>query len=262
MAIDLKSLTTGGGSKPPRILFYAVHGIGKTSFAANAPAPVFIQTEDGLGEQSEETRNAARFPIAASYQDVSDALTVLATEKHDFMTVAVDSLDWLEPLILQRVCEHQGVNTIEAIPYGKGFVMALDIWREFTQALNYLRNEKTMLVIETAHADVKRYEAPDQNSYDRYMMKLNPKAAAIVEENADIVLFGNYKTFTKEDANAPGKKGEKRLIAVGNNQRFLYTAERPAFRAKNRYNLPEEIPLDGNVWGVLSEHIGYLKQLT
>lgn len=262
MAIDLKSLTTGAALKPPRILFYAVHGIGKTTFAATAPNPVFIQTEDGLGEQSESTREAARFPLATSYGDVMEAITTLSTEKHEFQTVAVDSLDWLEPLILRHVCEQQNVATIEAIPYGKGFVMAQDYWREFTEGLNYLRSEKGMIVIQTAHADVKRYEAPDQPSYDRYMMKLNPKAASIIEENADIVLFGNYKTFTKEDAHAPGKKGEKRLLAVGNNQRFIYTAERPAFRAKNRYNLPEEIPLDNNVWGVLSEHIGYLKNLT
>ena len=166
----------------------------------------------------------------------------------------------MEPLILRHVCEIQNVSTIEAIPYGKGFVMALDFWREYTEALNYLRNERKMIIIQLAHSDVKRYEAPDQPSYDRYTMKLNPKAAAIVQENADIILFGNYKTFTKEDQQAPGKKGEKRLLAVGNSQRFVYTAEKPAFHAGNRFNLPEEIPLD-DVWSVLADKVGFLRDL-
>lgn len=256
MAINLSTLVSGAQHKPPRILLYSVAGLGKTTFAANAPSPVFICTEDGLGEL-----DVPSFPISTSYAGVMEAIGSLATEDHKYQTVVVDSLDWMEPLILKHVCEVQNVQTIEAIPYGKGFVMALDYWREFTEALNYLRNEKNMIVIQLAHADVKRYESPDTDSYDRYQIKLNPKAGAIVEENCDCVFFGNYKTFTKEDTRAPGKKGEKRLLAVGDSQRFIYTSERPAFRAKNRYSLPEQIPLDENVWGMISQHISFFKKM-
>ena len=38
-----------GGSKPPRLLVYGTPAIGKTTFASQAPAPIFLQLEDGAG---------------------------------------------------------------------------------------------------------------------------------------------------------------------------------------------------------------------
>ncbi len=40
---------SNGESKPPIILAYGIPGIGKTTFAAAAPNPIFIQCEDGRG---------------------------------------------------------------------------------------------------------------------------------------------------------------------------------------------------------------------
>ena len=256
MAISLATLRTGKDNKPPRILISGVQGVGKTTFAAAAPNPVFLFTEDGKGNL-----DLTDWAIS-SFDEMMEALTVLATEKHDFMTVVVDSADWFEPMVLQKVCQSQGVATIEAIPYGKGYTMALDYWREYLAALDYLRNEKNMVVIQTAHSHIKRYEAPDTDSYDRYMLKLNDKAANLLAEHSDCVFFTNYRTILKEDKNAPGKKGEKRVRAVGDGDRVLHTEERPAFHAKNRYSLPETIELNEKAWQVLAEHIPFLGSLT
>jgi len=49
MAISLNQLIRSAFPKPPIMTVYGVHGIGKTTFAAQAPSPVFVQTEDGLG---------------------------------------------------------------------------------------------------------------------------------------------------------------------------------------------------------------------
>ena len=57
MALSIASLRRHNGRKPPRILIHGVAGVGKTTFAAGAPAPVFICTEDGLG-----TLDATQFP--------------------------------------------------------------------------------------------------------------------------------------------------------------------------------------------------------
>ena len=46
MAISLASLQTSSTLRPPRILMHGVHGVGKTTFAAGADAPVVIMTED------------------------------------------------------------------------------------------------------------------------------------------------------------------------------------------------------------------------
>ena len=151
MAIDLNSITKGASHLPPRILIYGTQGIGKSTLGANAPAPIFIQTEDGLG-----LLDVAHFPIAKSFAEVIEALTVLATQEHGFKTLVLDSLDWLEPLIWAHIAKEHGHNSIEDFGYGKGYVHALDAWREYLDAINYLRNEKGMTIIQTAHADVKR----------------------------------------------------------------------------------------------------------
>ena len=114
MAISLASLQKNS-PKPPRIVIYGDAGTGKTTFGACAPAPVFIQTEDGLGNL-----DATAFPLATSFDDVMGALQSLYTEQHEFKTLVVDSLDWLEPLVWQKVCQQHSVPSIEALSYGKG----------------------------------------------------------------------------------------------------------------------------------------------
>lgn len=240
--------------KPPRITLYGVHGLGKSTFGSLAPSPVFLQTEDGL-----DSLDVPAFPLAKTFGEVMNYLGELATEDHEFKTLVVDSIDWLEPLIWKQVCVEKSVATITDIGYGGGYSAALDLWSQYIDAINYLRSEKNMMIIQLAHSHVKRYENPETDAYDRYEMKLHAKAAAKIQEHSDVVLFGNYYTAVKTD-----KEGfTERKRAIGSGERILYTQERPAATAKNRYGLPAEIPFDleGNYWNVLAEHIPYFKLL-
>ena len=115
MAISLQSLLRSGTAYPPRLLVYGVAGVGKTKLAANAPNPIFLQTEDGLG-----MIQAATFGLMRSYADIQDALDVLFTQQHDFQTVVLDSLDWLEPLIWQETARINNWGHIEQAGFGKG----------------------------------------------------------------------------------------------------------------------------------------------
>ncbi len=120
MAISLAQLTRANAPKPPRILIHGVAGVGKTTFASEANKPVFVQTEDGLG-----TLASAHFPLARTYEEVIEALAALYTEPHDFKTVVIDSVDWLEPLVWAKACRDNGWASIEDAGYGKGYVAAL-----------------------------------------------------------------------------------------------------------------------------------------
>ncbi|WP_374589124.1 ATP-binding protein [Novosphingobium sp.] len=242
MAISLSSLNRLSAPKPPRIVIYGPHGIGKNSFAGSAPRPVLINIEDG--HPSGQPIDA--FPKAESFQDVMDAMAALYAEPHEFETLVVDSLDWLEPLVwAETVRRNNAANpskpwaSIEDAGYGRGFVATLDVWREYLDAINALRNDKGMAVIQTAHAEVKRFDSPETEPFDRYQIKLHKLASALVQEHADMVLFANFKTsVTRTDV------GMKKVVrGVGAGTRALYTEERPAFLAKNRHNLPPELPL-------------------
>ena len=240
--------------KPPRILLYGPQKIGKSTFGANAPNPIFIQTEDGL-----DNIQADAYPLAPDYPTVMKYITELCTQEYKYETLVVDSADWLEPMIWAQVAKENGKRQIEDIGYGKGYMMALDVWREYIAALNFLREEKNMMIVQIAHSEIKRFENPETDGYDRYNIKLHKGAAALLAEHSEIILFANYYVGIKK--NKSGFNNET-VKAVGSGERILYTEERPSFIAGNRYGLPPEIPFtaDGSYWNVLAKHIPYFNQ--
>jgi len=236
MAISLASLKSTAVGAPPRILLHGVAGIGKTTFASQADRAVVVQTEDGLG-----SIKVPHFPLAKSFDAVMEALAALYSEAHEHKTVVVDSVDWLEPLVWERACRDNGWGSIEEPGYGKGYVAALDLWRQYLEGLNALRDQRGMTVIQLAHTDIKRFDSPEHEPYDRYVIKLHSRAAALLQEHSDVVLFANYRISTVKSDIGFNKKITR---ALGSGERVLYTAERPAFLAKNRYGLPDMLPLD------------------
>ncbi|MFN8996211.1 MAG: ATP-binding protein [Pseudomonadota bacterium] len=232
MSFDLKSIRKSEAIAAPRVMLYGVEGIGKTTFAAGAPNPIFILTEDGLGSLKVD-----HFPLAKSSSDVMEAIGTLYSEKHDFKTVVIDSADWLENMIWQEV---EASHDAKDLAYGKGAVIAANKWREILDGLDALRNDRKMAVILIAHTTIKRFDSPEVEPYDRYQPKLQDRSSAILREWADAVLFGNYKTLVKKD-DVGFNKTSNRGISTG--ERLLYTNERPAYMAKNRYSLPDHIPM-------------------
>jgi hypothetical protein len=86
MAINLQAISRNTSIQPPRIMVYGPHGLGKTTFGASAPAPIFILTEDGLGRLEVD-----HFPVAKSLQGCSGGAGV--TERRARLpTVVIDSL--------------------------------------------------------------------------------------------------------------------------------------------------------------------------
>jgi hypothetical protein len=232
----LQQIHSGPQPAPRRVLLYGTQGIGKSKFAAHSDNPIFVQTEDGLGEIA-----CDKFPLAESFDQAMAALSELYTEKHPYRTVAVDSLDWLERLIWADVCRKRNVTSIEDIGYAKGYVFALTQWREFLEGLTALRRDKSMTIVLIAHARIEKFENPETESYDRYVPRLHKLASAVVQEWCDEVLFATYKVHTKHTDEGFGRKGTR---GIGMGERILRTTERPAHMAKNRLNLPEELPLE------------------
>ncbi len=251
MAFNLQSLRRANRARPPIILLHAPHGIGKTTLAASAPNPVFLPTEDGLWH------NVPTFPRAESFEDVLSALESLYNDAHDFQPVVIDSLDWMEPMVWRKTCAINKWPSIEAPGYGKGYIAAADQWREYVDRITALRDDRNITVIQIAHSLVKRFESPETDPYDRYLVNLQDRASGLIQQHCDFVGFLNYRvSVVKTDA------GFNRKVSrgVGGGVRVLYTEERPAFLAKNRFAMPEQIELpdvtgnDPALWAAVAQY--------
>lgn len=238
----LSQVTTGKVKKPYYILMHGLPGIGKSSFAAEAPSPIFLCAEEGTSHL-----NVSRLELQ-SFGQFKEAMKELLETEHKFETVVIDTVDHLETLIFQEVCKDKNKNAIEDIGYAKGYIYALDYWKELTDLLEALRSKKSMNVVLLAHTDVKTFNDPQlAEGYDRYQVKLHHKASALLIDRVEDVLFANYKTFLHK------KDDSSKLKGLGDGTRIVYTEHRPAFVAKNRHDLPFEIPLNWNDFTRLCE---------
>jgi AAA domain len=230
----LSGITKGRRKKPIFALVYGTDGVGKTTFCSHAPNPLFIG-----GEKGTDQLDVARLPRIGTVGELLSQLKAISTEKHDFNSLVLDSVDWLEPLIWRQVCAEGKVTSIEDYGggYGKGYVRASEIWRGILEEFGVLAERFHVLLI--GHALIKAFQDPDlPTGYDRYILKVNEKAASLIRESVDVVLFAKFEVEVLKD------KGSRKARGVGDGSRIMYTERRPAFDAKNRYDLPFEMDLE------------------
>ncbi|WP_372395207.1 ATP-binding protein (plasmid) [Azospirillum sp. HJ39] len=194
--------------------------------------------ENGLGKL--DVPHFELYQKGITFNDVIDAFGVIYENSNEFETVVVDSLDWLEPLVWAETCRRNNWKTIEQPDFGRGYLATIDVWKEYIEAVNALRDDKNIAVIQLAHAVVNKTTPPDSEPSDRYEIKLHKLAKAKMIEHCDALLFANYRTSTvKSDV------GFKKTVTrgVGRGERLIFTEERPAFLAKCRYPLPDQIDM-------------------
>mgnify|MGYP001565511533 CR=1 FL=1 len=230
--MKLAAIRTGRIERPHRIVLSGVEGIGKSTFAAGAPAPIFLDAEDGTGHL-----DVARFPRPESWADVGAAIDELGREKHAFKTLVIDTVDHIEPLLWRFICDRDKQPSIEGYGYGKGYVAALDEWRLFLARIERLQTATAMHVVLLAHTMIRTWKNPEGADFDRYQLKLNEKAGGLLKEWSEDVLFANYEQFANRDAQT------KRVKGVSTGARLIYTTRTATYDAKNRQNLPESLPL-------------------
>jgi len=220
--------------RPPRIILYGTEGIGKSSFCAlsKTKKTLYLNIEDGL-----DLIDAAKIKVS-SYQDYTKKIDLLLKEeKLPYDCICIDTLDALERLVQKYVASKHDKPTVMDIPFGKGVAECASIIGSELLKLDKFRN-KGLIVVLTAHSQIKRYESPMTDAFDRYTLKMHDKACAIAKEWCDALLFVTYKVVTKSNTEAFGKEVRK---GIGKGDRIVYTEERPAYDAKNRYGLASSV---------------------
>lgn len=220
-----------------KVVCYGPEGIGKSTFASQFPEPLFIDTEGSTKEM-----DISRMPAPSSWTMILEEIAYVKSNPGICKTLVIDTVDWAEQKCLDHICSTHNKSGIEDFGYGNGYVYEKE---EFGRFLNKLEEivKAGINVVLTAHAQMRKFEQPDEmGAYDRWELKLGKKTTSqispLIKEWADMVLFANYKTFSV----AVDDKGKKRKAQGG--ARVMYTAHHPCWDAKNRYELPEEMPFD------------------
>jgi hypothetical protein len=230
------NIITGIINSAQKVVIYGPEGIGKSTFASKFPDPVFIDTEG-----STKKLNVARTPKPTSWTMLFEQVKYFKDNPNKCKTLVVDTADWAERLCVEHICSKSQKSGIEDFGYGKGYVY---LEEEFGRLLNLLEEliERGINVVVTAHAQMRKFEQPDElGAYDRWELKLEKKTAPLLKEWADIVLFANYKTYV---VNVDGQGAQKGKNKAQGGKRVMYTTHHSCWDAKNRHDLDDELPLE------------------
>lgn len=229
-------ITKGKVARAQKAVVYGPEGIGKSTFAAQFPDPLFIDTEGSTYHM-----DVARTPKPSSWTMLMEQVKHVKNNPHICKTLVIDTADWAEQLCVSEVCSKAQKASIEDFGYGKGYAYLAE---EFGRLLNLL--EEVIIagvhVVFTAHAQMRKFDQPEESgSYDRWEVKLQKKTAPLLKEWADMILFANYKTFV---VNVDGQGAAKGKNKAQGGKRVMYTSHHPCWDAKNRHDLPNELPFD------------------
>ena len=232
---EINGIQYGSGIKT---VLYGQEGVGKSSLAANIPGIVFIDCEGSTTKM-----NVRRLPAPTSWTMLCDEMEYILQNAavKGYRAVAIDTFDWAEMLALQAICSEFKVNGIEGIPYGKGWQHESELVARFLESTDRLIKAGIHVIL-ICHAVTRKATLPEElDEYDHWELKLGNKTtnkiAPLLKEWSDMTLFLAFKTQVMA-ADDKGKVHKATSV-----QRVMYATKSAWWDAKNRFGLPDSMPL-------------------
>jgi len=239
-------------NKPPRLLIHGSHFSGKSSIGASAYSTLFMNIEQGLNEIE-----AQAMPTPATTSEIINQLRWFYKGEHDFKTLVVDSLDWMEAVINSTVLEENNLKTL-VDKFAKGHKLAFQEFIKIKDALEAIHRDKNACIIVLCHSVVKEFKDPAGENYDRYGLKLRDAVSELFCEWADMVGFLHPEVEVDKESKKEGGFGKKNK-AITSGRRLLSVNQNPAYRAGNRYGINKDIVIQGpstgwsDIWAAIQE---------
>jgi len=240
--------------KPEKLVVEGETGAGKTTFACSSHTkkePVFVINADDGGENvfHKTGINLIHDCIptgdvkenADKWDQLMETLREIASEKSGIKRIIIDSVDKVEILAQAKTCSLHKLSHIEDMGYGKGFSYARGEMAKLLSGLNYLRDTQNIQPILVCHTQVRTINKPTMEPYDSFVLKLHRSLCGDIMEWADVILFVAFETIVKKIDSGFNRKDSR---AIQSGKRFLFTSGSMGVDAKNRFDLPAEIPAD------------------
>ena len=242
--------------KPEKLVVEGEAGAGKTTFACSSHTkkePAFVINADDGGENVFHKTGINLIHDCIPTGDVKEnaekwdqlmaTLREIASEKSGIKRIIIDSVDKVEILAQAKTCSLHKLTHIEDMGYGKGFAYSRGEMQKLLSGLNYLRDTQEIQPILVCHTQVRTINKPTMEPYDSFVLKLHRSLCGDIMEWADVILFVAFETIVKKIDSGFNRKDSR---AIQSGKRFLYTSGSMGVDAKNRFDLPAEIPADWN----------------
>ena len=148
-------ISQGKIKRPQRVCLYGSEGIGKTTLASRFPDPLFIDTEGGSAHL-----DVRRVAAGETFDDLVRTVYEVAANPDVCSTLVVDTADWAEHLCIRDICKKYKVDSLENIPYGKGYTYVAEDFTKLLNAFDAVIASGNHVVV-TAHAKMRKFEQPD-----------------------------------------------------------------------------------------------------
>lgn len=229
--IDLNSIskskvTTELGAS--NVLLYGKPKVGKSTLAANIPNAIFAATEKGYNYLEVK-------PVdIIGWDKFLELCNALATQKHGFKTIVVDTADILYKHCEKYIMDKHQVNHPSDLGFGKGFALVRD---EFSRVITKLNMLGVGLVF-ISHAKEKT-EKTKSGEWTVMGTSLSGAPETFIAGLCDLILYA----YIKDDGTRVLRTKPTKYILAG---------DRSA-------RLPEIMPMD---YGLLTQYLSGTKQAT
>ena len=208
------------------VLFYGEPKSGKTTIASKFPNSLLLAFEKGY--------SALPGVMAQPINNWSEFLKYLRELKSEevkarFETVVIDTADIAYEYCEQYICNVEGVDAINKVPFGQGFTKA---GKEFDAKLRQIVQLGYGLVI-ISHAQDKTFQNEDGTEYNKIVPTLGNKPRLICTRMCDIIGYSRVVETENGDKTFLFMRGTPRFDA---GSRFKYTPEHIEFSYQNLVN--------------------------
>lgn len=205
------------------VLFYGEPKSGKTTIASKFPNSLLLAFEKGY--------SALPGVYAQPVNNWSEFLKYLRELKQEeikskFETIVIDTADIAYEYCEQYICNVEGVDAINKVPFGQGFTKA---GKEFDSKLRQIVQLGYGLVI-ISHAQDKTFQNEDGTEYNKIVPTLGNKPRLICTRMCDIIGYSRVVETEAGNKTYLFMRGTPRFDA---GSRFKYTPEHIEFSYKN-----------------------------